>query len=85
MDVSSDGDSVFKARARTVRQNRLAAEEDAGGGSRENKNEVKEDGQTHNGFYRRAGICDRCFKCDGKYHSAPKCPLGDAPRSESAP
>ena len=43
------------------------------------KNKLKRGGETLNGFDRRAGIPNRCYKCGAEYHLAPKCPLEDAP------
>ena len=43
---------------------------------------MKEDGRTFNGFNRRTGVRNRCYRCDGEYHLAPKCPWRDVPRSE---
>ena len=42
-------------------------------------------GRTLNGFNRRAGIRNRCYKCGSENHLAPKYPSKGAPEGESAP
>ena len=48
------------------------------------KDKAQGDGQTLNGFNRRTGVGNRCYTSNSEYHLAPKCPLRDVPRSESA-
>ena len=46
---------------------------------------VKGGVRTLNGFNRRAGMRDRCYRCDIEYHSAPKSPWQDTPRGSRSP
>ena len=36
--------------------------------------EVEGGGQTLNGFYRKTGLRNRRYQCNGEYHLAPRCP-----------
>ena len=56
-----------------------------GGEAKRSRTKLRWDRQTLNGFNRRAGTRNHCFKCGSEYLLAPECPLRVNPRNASAP
>ena len=66
-DVAQEARATYKnAKKRGVGQNRTHGLSDA------SKDKAEGGGRTPNGFNRRTGLANRCYKCDSEHHLAPK-------------